>query len=184
MSLTMEEERRRKQDTMAKNLFDAYKLTVMMLGVSIVYNIVAGGLGYLGYWLAAVRNNFDFLEFFNLIFTDPEIITTLDFNIGVYLLGVALVLGFVGILAAFLYTAAKNKVIKKPPRFFKAYISTWGILFQFALILVVFGALYFGMTYVTNPLASMIAGIIFAVVAGFTPFAMLHRVVDYLIELR
>ena len=39
-------------DSFIEDVFDAYKQSVILLVMSIVYNIIAGGLGYLGYYLA------------------------------------------------------------------------------------------------------------------------------------
>ena len=98
-------------------------------------------------------------------------------------MAVAAVLFMIGFFAAFLFTASRNDRIAKPLSIAKAYLSTWGILLQFAIIIVIFGGLYFGISYVNNTTVTLVVGIVCAVICGLTPLAMIFRTVDFLLEL-
>ncbi|MBA7519757.1 hypothetical protein ES705_11844 [subsurface metagenome] len=169
-------------DSFIEDVLDAYKQSVILLVMSIVYNIIAGGLGYLGYYLAQ-KDGFDFTAFVTDIMDDPMSILEVEFHYGLYIIGVAAVLVIMGFAAAFLFTGSRNDRIAKPLGFFKAYTATWKILFQFAIVIVIFGGIYFGITYVNNPTVVLVVGIICGIVAVITPLAMIFRVVDFLLEL-
>ncbi len=96
---------------------------------------------------------------------------------------IAFIMFLINTFAAFLFTASRNTIIARPLGYVEAYLSTWRILFQMALVGVIFGGAYFGLSYLDNDLVSLIFGIICLVVAAIVPLAMMLRTVDFLLEL-
>ena len=150
--------------------------------MSIVYNIIPGGIAFLGYFLAN-KDGFDFPAFVSDIVADPLSITEATIHYGLFIIAVAAVLAIIALAAAFLFTASRNDRIAKPLSFVKAYTGTWTILFQFAIIVVVFGGIFYGVTFAQIPTLTLVVGIICGVVAAITPLAMILRVNDFLLEL-
>ena len=172
-----------KRDSFFANMFDSFKQAIMMLIMTIIYCIIPGGLGYLGFYLADKRGNVDFTQLVTDFLNDPMAFAGTSIHFGIYIMGIAAILALIGFAAAFLYTGSRNDRIAQPLKFFKAYIATWKILFQFAIVIAIFGGIYIGVTYAGIATLSLVVGIICAIGAGITPIAMIFRVVDYLLEL-
>ena len=172
-----------KKDSFFANLFDAFKQAIIMLVMTIIYSIIPGGLGYLGFYMADNRGNVDFTQLLSDLLNDPLALAGTTIHYGLYIMGIAGVLALIGFAAAFLYTGSRNDRIAQPLKIFKAYIATWKILFQFAIVIAIFGGIYFGITYAGIAVLTLVVGIICAIGAGITPLAMIFRVVDYLLEL-
>jgi len=173
-----ESAKRKRDDSAFEDLFDSFKQSVVLLVMIIVYNAIPTGIGYLGYYLAT-KGGVDFSE----LISNPSSLLHQQIHYGLYIIGVAAILFIVGFAAAFIFTASRNDRIAKPLSFMKAYIDTWGILLQFAIILAIFGGLYFGISYLNNDIATLIVGIISAIVAALSPLAMIFKTIDFLLEL-
>lgn len=173
-----EKEKPVKNDSWIEDLFDAYKQSIMLIVVFIIYSIIPGAIGYLGYYLAQ-KGGVDFTG----IISDPSTLLEGQIHYGLYIMAVSAVLIVVSFFASFIFTASRNDRIAKPLKMGKAYLDTWGILLSFALIAVIFGGLYFGLSYLENTTINYVFGIIAAVIAVFTPVAMVFRAVDFLLEL-
>lgn len=172
-----------KSDSFFANLFDAFKQAIVMFVMTIIYSIIPGGLGYLGFYLADKKGNVDFTQLLSDLLNDPMALASTTLHYGLYIMGIAGVLALLGFAAAFLYIGSRNDRIAQPLKIFKAYIATWKILLQFAIVIAIFGGIYFGITYAGIAMLTLIVGIICAIGVGITPLAMIFRVVDYLLEL-
>ncbi len=170
------------KDGFIANIFDAYKQTIIMIVILIAYLIIPAGVAFLGFWLA---HGFD-VTAFNLqlqaILADPiNAISTLHW--GYYIIAVAVLMALVSFAAAFLFTASRNDRIGKPVGFIKAFIGAWGILFSFVIVTAIFAGAYYGFTYLNIPLLDTILFWVAVGIGGLSIFAMVFRVIDYLLEL-
>ncbi|MHA1668142.1 MAG: hypothetical protein ACTSUR_05745 [Candidatus Heimdallarchaeaceae archaeon] len=173
----------KKKDGFFGNLFDAYKQAVILLLMAIVYNIIPAGIAFLGFWLAYPDLDYTpFITDIQSIIADPLASLSM-IHYGYYIMGVAVILAIISFAAAFLFTASRNDRIAKPLNFIKAFFGAWGILFQFALLIIIVAGAYYGLTYVGVHLLDLIMIIVTAVVAGISFLAMIFRVIDYLLEL-
>ena len=176
-----------KKDSFIANIFDSYKQTIIMIVMLIVYLIIPAGIAVLGFWLAVPYQGlgWDFGQL-NLAITgiinDPiGFIPTLHW--GYYIIMVAAIMALVSFAAAFLFTASRNDRIAKPVGFFKAFISSWGILFTYVILTAVFFGAYYGFTYLSVPLLDTILFWVAVVIGALSIVAMIFRVIDYLLEL-
>ncbi|MHA1199400.1 MAG: hypothetical protein ACTSQF_08750 [Candidatus Heimdallarchaeaceae archaeon] len=171
-----------KRDGFFANIFDAYKQTIIMIGMLIAYLIIPAGVIFLGFWLA---HGLDFTAFnlqLQAILANPiTAISTLHW--GYYIIAVGLLMALVSFAAAFLFTASRNDRIGKPVGFFKAFLAAWAILFTFVVVTAIFGGAYYGFTFLGVPLLDTILFWVTVAVGGLSVFAMIFRSVDYLLEL-
>ena len=180
----MSEER----DGFFANIFDAYKQTIILVVMLIAYLIVPAGIAVLGYWLGVVNQGHAWMAGFaelvntwSLIIGNPSAIATIHW--GYYIMILAALMAIISFAAAFLFTASRNDRIGKPLGFFKAFLSSWGILFTYVLIAAIFFGAWFGLTYLNIDLLDTI---MFWVAVGFSALsiiALIFRTVDYLLEL-
>ena len=177
-----------KKDGFFANIFDAYKQTFILIGMLIAYLIIPAGIAVLGYWLAIVNTGTGWIDGLSILVNtvyntilNPEYI--LGVHWGYYIILVAALMAIISFAAAFLFTASRNDRIGKPLGFFKAYLSSWGILFTYVLISAIFFGAWYGFTYLNIELLSTI---LFWVAVGFSGLsfvALIFRTVDYLLEL-
>ena len=155
----------------------------------IVYNLIPLGIAFGGYYWAYMSTAFttgytELLDLITGMLSDPASVLSTTLHWGHYIIAVAAILAVISTAAAFLFTASRNDKIAKPVSFFKAFLGSWTILFTYAILLVILGAIYFliGM-YVENVIVVNIVSIVIYVLAAFIPLAMVFRVIDYLLEL-
>jgi hypothetical protein len=190
--LTTEVEKIKKpkgEDNFFEDIFDSFKQAIILLVMLIVYNLIPLGIAFGGYYWAYTSTAFttgytDLLNLITGMLSDPASILSTTLEWGHYIIAVAAILAIVSTAAAFLFVASRNDKIAKPVSFFKGFLGSWAILFTYAILLVILGAIYFviGM-YVTNVLVVNIVSIVIYVLAAFVPLAMVFRVIDYLLEL-
>lgn len=177
------------KDGFFANIFDAYKQTIILIGMLIAYLIIPAGIAVLGYWLAIVNFGgygwvagiYELTGTIGAVIVTPGSITGLHW--GYYIIMAAALMAVISFAAAFLFTASRNDKIGKPLGFFKAFLSSWGILFTYVLIAAIFFGAWFGFTYLGIPLLNTI---LFWVAVGFSALsfvALIFRTVDYLLEL-
>jgi len=177
------------EDNFFEDIFDSFKQAIILLVMLIVYNLIPLGIAFGGYYWAYTSTAFttgytDLLNLVTGMLSDPASILSTTLEWGHYIIAVAAILAIVSTAAAFLFVASRNDRIAKPINFFKGFLGAWGILFTYAILLVILGAIYFviGM-YVTNVLVVNIVSIVIYVLAVIVPLAMVFRVIDYLLEL-
>jgi hypothetical protein len=177
------------EDNFFEDIFDSFKQAIILVVMLIIYNLIPLGIAFGGYYWAYTSTAFttgytDLLNLITGMLSNPASILSTTLEWGHYIIAVAAILAIVSTAAAFLFVASRNDRIAKPVSFFKGFLGAWAILFTYAILLVILGAIYFviGM-YVTNVLVVNIVSIVIYVLAAFVPLAMVFRVIDYLLEL-
>ena len=172
----------KKDDGFFADLFDGYKQAIILLLMIIAYNIIPAGLAFLGFWLAHGLDYNAFIAQVMAIVANPGTLIG-GVHWGYFIILGAAVIALVNFGAAFLFTASRNDKIAKPLGFIKAIIAAWGILFQYAIIILIFVGIYFGLTYLGVAIVNLILIIVAAVVGGISLLGMIFRVIGYLLEL-